>query len=109
MSKSTLSALLGIDTVSLGGATVDQFVASVREPAEPAAGVRLPQLSSMMQMLSVQQSSSYRPPMRVEAARRAAAGTRRRRGPARKKVSSLALTMGRQERRFARSREANNQ
>jgi hypothetical protein len=103
MAKATLNALLDLDRVGLGGATVEKFVSSVREPeiatnnADEEADRRLPPLTAMMHLLSMQQTPSYRPP-RVAVLRRLPVARKR---PSRKKVSTLAL-INKHERRFVK-------
>lgn len=104
VSKTTLNALLDMDKVALGGATVDKFVSSVREPETAAADAgdnddrRLPPLTAMMHLLSVQQTSSYRPP-KVASLRRPSMRSRRA-VQSKKKISTLAMTISRHDRRL---------
>jgi hypothetical protein len=105
VSKATLNALLDLDKVGLGGATVDKFVSSVREPETNGADTgdnderRLPPLTAMMHLLSVQQTSSYRPPRVASLKRPPVRRKRAAQSQSRKKVSTLAL-ISRHERRL---------
>jgi len=101
VTKATVNALFELDKGSNNGSTVDHFVSSVSEPDsgshDDKAENRLPVLTTLMQMLSVQQSSSYRS-SRVSPPPRQGAMSRRRRSQLKKRVSSFALTMNNAER-----------